>query len=120
MGMMSKVTLSKKTRRQRGKTLLSGAQKLGGVPCRNRPASLGIRRYSKARVRRVLREFGQRIKTLRNKKGLTPEGLAKNCGIKLVKVLKMENGEVNASLSTAVRLAGRLKIRFDHLFKGIA
>ena len=72
-----------------------------------------------ALLRRVQGRFGRRVRTLRKHKGLTAEQLGRNCGISSTKIVKIESGEVNVSLSTMTRLAERLGIKIDGLLKRI-
>ena len=71
------------------------------------------------RLQRVQRKLGKRIKALRKDRGLTPEQLAKQCGVTVVKLLKIEDGQVNVALSTMVHLSRRLGTGLPQLFEGI-
>lgn len=81
----------------------------GGIMSRKLPA----------RLQRVQRQFGKRIRTLRQNRGLTSEQLAKECGVTTVKMSKIEDGQVNVALSTMINLSKRLATSLAHLFEGI-
>lgn len=72
-----------------------------------------------ARLQRVQRQFGKRIRALRQNRGLTSEQLAKECGVTTVKMSKIEAGEVNVALSTMIHLSKRLATTLSRLFEGI-
>ena len=72
-----------------------------------------------AGLQRVQRQFGKRIRTLRQNRGLTSEQLAKGCRVTTVKISKIEDGQVNIALSTMIHLSKRLGARLDRLFRGI-
>jgi transcriptional regulator with XRE-family HTH domain len=71
------------------------------------------------RLQAVQKRFGNRIAALRKKKGLTQQQLAKGCGTATAKIQKIEDGELNASISTIIHLGERLGIKLHRLLRGI-
>lgn len=63
--------------------------------------------------------LGRKIRKLRQRKNLRREAFGEMCGIKAVKMWKIESGEVNPSLSTLVRLSKELDTNLASLLKGI-
>jgi transcriptional regulator with XRE-family HTH domain len=54
-------------------------------------------------------EFGERVRQLREKKGLTREGLAEQCGLSAVYLKKLEAGDrLTPTLQTLDRIARAL------------
>jgi transcriptional regulator with XRE-family HTH domain len=58
----------------------------------------------------VLKKFGQHVKQLREKAGLTQEQLANDMNVEISQISRIELGKVNTSLCTMVKLAEMLKI----------
>jgi transcriptional regulator with XRE-family HTH domain len=54
-------------------------------------------------------ELGERIRSLREKRGLTQAGLAERTGLSVIFVRKLETGERNASFETLERIARVLR-----------
>jgi transcriptional regulator with XRE-family HTH domain len=54
--------------------------------------------------------FGQRLKEIREQKGLSQERLAALAGLNRTYISKIERGERNVSLQTAARLADALGV----------
>ncbi len=67
----------------------------------------------------VLRQFGARIRVLRQQKGLTQEALALQAGLDRTYVGGVERGERNISLQNVAKLATALGVSLDHLFRGL-
>ena len=67
-----------------------------------------------------LGRLGQEIGSLREARGLTPQQLARSCGINPGRFLRMERGEVNVSVSTFLSLAERLGVLPGDLFGKIS
>ncbi len=63
-----------------------------------------------------LEEIGQKIRKVREEKGLTQEQLEKACGMEEADICKLEAGNMNASLQTMVGVAEALGIRLAALF----
>ena len=59
--------------------------------------------------------MGQRLKELRDRKGLTQEGVARAAGVTLGAVRKWERGTRTPSFEMAIRLAGALGCSLDEL-----
>ena len=71
------------------------------------------------RVDSVLVRFGNRVRELRKKKGLSQEGLALESGLDRSYVGGVERGERNISLENITRLAKALDLSVSVLTKGI-
>lgn len=57
--------------------------------------------------------FGQRLKELRERAGLTQQGVAVAAGLSVSNVAKLERNEVKPSWDTVVRLAKALRAKTD-------
>jgi len=64
--------------------------------------------------------IGERIRTYRNRAGLTQLTLAELAGVHPTYVGQLERGEKNASLDTIVKLTRALDLPFETLFESIA
>ena len=77
--------------------------------------------YSKtAGIRSALtteQDFGKRIKTMRVERRWTLELVAKNSGVSISTLSKIENGQVSASFDTITKIAGAFGLSFSDLFK---
>lgn len=62
--------------------------------------------------------FGNRLKHLRSKKGLSQLDLELQSGISRTEISRIENGLKNIEFMTIVRLAEALDIRISDLFDG--
>ena len=71
-----------------------------------------------ARIRneKFIKAFGQRVREARTSKGMSMEQLADLAGIDYQQVLRVEQGKVNATISTAYHIAGALEVPFSTLF----
>lgn len=56
-------------------------------------------------IHRAVRKFGKAIQTIRKERGLTLEDLAAEAGLDAAHLSRIERGEKNIALETAVRLA---------------
>ena len=117
---MIKSAVAHKTLRQRGRTRRRterppGHQKPAGSVNPGRDP-VGIKPHPQ---RTIQRKLGKRIQNLREKRGLTDEKLAKRCGIKTIRMNKIERGEVNLAMSTILRVCNALHTRFVPLFRGM-
>ncbi|MCL4405356.1 helix-turn-helix domain-containing protein [Patescibacteria group bacterium] len=64
------------------------------------------------------KEIGDKIKTLRNKKGLTQDALARKCDIPYTTLTKIEaNVITKPSIQTVAKIAAGLNISIDELLK---
>lgn len=74
------------------------------------------------RNQKYLDAFGQNVKRLRNKKGLSQEKLALEMDVDYMQVYRIEHGKVNTTISTVLALARALgvptKELLDFDFKG--
>lgn len=68
---------------------------------------------------KILNNFGQRIKLLRNKTGLSQEELANISGLHRTYIGMIERGEKNITLKNIEKLAISLKIDISELVKDI-
>lgn len=67
------------------------------------------------RNQETLTKFGDRLKTLRTKKGFTLEQLAFEADIELSQVHRVEKGKTNPTLTTLIALAKGLGITLAEL-----
>lgn len=67
----------------------------------------------------ILTAFGQKIKIVRLKQGLSQEKLAELTGLHRTYVGGIERGERNISLKNVKRLADALNISLESLFKDL-
>jgi len=65
--------------------------------------------YDTVRITMGWAELGERIKALREKRGLTQAELAERTGLSVIFVRKVEAGERNASFETLERIARVLR-----------
>lgn len=68
--------------------------------------------------RAALRKFGERIRELRKRAGLSQEELAAKAGLHRTYVGGVERGERNVSLVNILRLASALGVPAGDLFDG--
>lgn len=64
----------------------------------------------------VQEKFGNRLKELRAKKGLSQLDLATKCDLEKTSISRIENGRTNFTLKTALILAEALEISMKELF----
>lgn len=66
----------------------------------------------------IQRQFGARVRELRNRAGLTQADLAERCGdgVEMQRIGELERGEQNATLKTVQRLAKGLGCEPAELF----
>jgi DNA-binding XRE family transcriptional regulator len=76
---------------------------------------------SSRRTRRTkeAREFGRRVRRLREKKGLTQTELAETCGLRKVQIGDIERGEANIRLSTLLRITRGLETTIERMLEAI-
>jgi transcriptional regulator with XRE-family HTH domain len=67
------------------------------------------------RNQETLTKFGDRLKTLRTKKGFTLEQLAFEADIELSQVHRVEKGKINPTLTTLIALAKGLGVSLADL-----
>lgn len=64
---------------------------------------------------RVLRDFGERVRSLREQRGLTQMALAHSAGIHPTYLGSIENGQRNVALLNLYALAGALDVELVEL-----
>jgi len=69
------------------------------------------------RNERLIAVFGERVRTLRQQKGLTIEKLAALADIEYRQLSDVERGKVNPTISTAYAIAKGLDITFAELMR---
>lgn len=65
-----------------------------------------------------IKAFGKRLKTIRQKKGLTQLDLELESGISRTEISRIENGQKNIEFFTIVKLADALDIDIAKFFIG--
>ncbi|MFM7857314.1 MAG: helix-turn-helix domain-containing protein [Flammeovirgaceae bacterium] len=69
------------------------------------------------RDKKLLKNFGIRLKELRLKSELSQEALANEADVPISQIGRIERGEVNATLSTLKRLANALEVSMSELVR---
>lgn len=69
------------------------------------------------RNEKLIEAFGKRVRDLRQEKGLTMEKLAELCDVDYRAIARVENGEVNTSISMAAKVAEGLGVEVSRLFE---
>lgn len=67
----------------------------------------------------IQEKLGQRIKQLRQKKGLSQEQFAYLCELDRTYMTSVENGKRNVSLQNIKKIANALGVSISELFKGV-
>ena len=70
------------------------------------------------RYKKEVLAFGKRLKTLRIKAGLTQLDLEVESGISRTEISKIENGQINISIMSIVKLAVALDLEIATFFDG--
>lgn len=70
---------------------------------------------TKIRDQEIINAFGKRVKELREQRGLSVDVLAAQANIEFRQLYRVENGEVNPSISTVYAIAKGLEIPFKEL-----
>jgi len=70
----------------------------------------------KIRDEKVLKAFGDNFRRIRKEKKLTQEELAFKSGVAFSSVVRIEQGQLNTSICTIIRLAESLEIEKGQLF----
>jgi HTH-type transcriptional regulator, competence development regulator len=68
------------------------------------------------RYKKEVAAFGKRLKVLRGKAGLTQLDLEVESGISRTEISKIENGQINISFMTIVKLAEALDLEISVFF----
>jgi transcriptional regulator with XRE-family HTH domain len=63
--------------------------------------------------------FGQAIRAIRNRRGVSQESLSLQCGLDRTYISGIERGTRNPSLTNILKLAAALDVRPGELFAGI-
>ena len=71
------------------------------------------------RATRPSREFGRRVRALREERGWSQERLAERAGLHPTYVSSVERGERNVTLLSILRLAGALRADPGDLVRGM-
>lgn len=67
----------------------------------------------------IMQEFGQRIRELRNEKGMSQEKFALSIEMDRTYYASVENGKRNISLNNIEKIAKGFGITLEELFKGM-
>lgn len=67
----------------------------------------------------LLKSFGQRLRLLRNKRGLSQEEFASRCRLDRTYISGIERGRRNPSLRNIKRIAEQLGVTMSQLFRGL-
>lgn len=73
----------------------------------------------KIRSEVVMLSFGKNLKKARKEQSLTQEDLARNSGIALSQISRIETGKLNITISTIALLATALKVSPERLVAGM-
>jgi transcriptional regulator with XRE-family HTH domain len=73
----------------------------------------------KARPNEVALQFGENLRRIRRRRGLSQEGLAIRASLHRTEIGMLENGLRVARITTLIQLAGALKIEPAELIAGI-
>jgi putative transcriptional regulator len=68
---------------------------------------------------KFLKKFGEHVKSIRIKKGLTGAELARRCYMDKQNISKLEKGKFNPSLYYLKNICEGLEIELDELLKGV-
>ncbi|GAA0890762.1 hypothetical protein GCM10009122_04410 [Fulvivirga kasyanovii] len=63
-----------------------------------------------------LRQFGQHVRNLRLKKKISTEQMAKICSIPELKIVQLENGQLNSPIGLLINIAEALELELHELF----
>lgn len=74
-------------------------------------------RIMKSQNSKELLRFGQRIRNLRKKLGISQEALAFRCGLHRTYIGSVERGERNISLLNIIRISKALQIELSKFFE---
>jgi transcriptional regulator with XRE-family HTH domain len=67
----------------------------------------------------LLRAFGERVRQLRNQRGLSQEAFAAQCRLDRTYISGIERGRRNPSLRNIKRIGAELGVTLSQLFKGL-
>ena len=79
--------------------------------------TLYLRHFAGVKIRNqeIITAFGMHIRKLRMAKGLSQEGLAGLAGIEKTQIGRIENGQVNTTISTIYALSEALEVPFKKI-----
>lgn len=66
----------------------------------------------------IIQFVGERVKMLRNQKGLTQEELANESEVSLAQIKRIELGTINTSIRALERITATLNIKVNEFFEG--
>lgn len=64
----------------------------------------------------LLIKFGERLKEVRKREGLSQEALALKAGISSSSIARIETGKINTTISTAMHIAEKMGVPYTDLF----
>jgi transcriptional regulator with XRE-family HTH domain len=76
-----------------------------------------LRKKKYIRTDKKVKAFGERLRYLRMRKGMTMQELADLCDIEYSQLSRIERGIINTSLSNIYVLAEQLEIKVKELFE---
>ncbi|MFZ1528624.1 MAG: helix-turn-helix transcriptional regulator [Ferruginibacter sp.] len=68
------------------------------------------------RDKKILIDFGNHIRTIRKRKGLSMEQLSFMADVELSQIYRIEKGKINPTLTTLKTIADALEISYGELF----
>jgi len=69
-----------------------------------------------AKLEKIRKEFGIRVRELRKAAGYSQEGFADECGLHRTYIGAIERGEKNISIDNIAKIAAALKLKMGELF----
>lgn len=72
-----------------------------------------------AKLKKIRKVFGERIRTLRKAKGFSQEDFAYECDLHRTYMGDVERGERNISIDNIAKIASSLGLTIGELFSGI-
>lgn len=69
-----------------------------------------------AKLEKVRKDFGLRVRALRTKRGFSQEDFADECGLHRTYIGAIERGERNVSINNIAKIADALKVDMGDLF----
>lgn len=69
-----------------------------------------------AKLEKVRKDFGLRVRALRTERGFSQEDFADECGLHRTYVGAIERGERNVSINNIAKIAAALKVDTANLF----
>lgn len=72
--------------------------------------------FSELEVHRLQKAFGKNLKKIRLEKGFSQVDLSSRMNVEKTSISRLENGRVNFTFFTVIRLAKVLEVDISHLF----